>query len=606
MILNNTKTKFIKPLRIPEAFNGIQVNYCKNPTCANFGVPALNPVPGRKNVNDGYNSTGGSTSSQVIKCKICDELPTLKSNQGISEELTRMLAELSPEPAPSCSDTKCAHHGIPVGSGKGYYQSYGMTHSGSKRYLCNSCKKTFTVSVKSTLRQRQSDKNSLIFSCLVRGVAMNPICEIAEIEPETLYQRINFFYEQCKAFSAAYENEFIVGKPIRRFYVAVDRQEYTVNWSNRCDKKNVIMRAIGSADLASGYVFGMHLDFDSSLDAAQIEADAEARKDLAIAHPFRRYARLWLKADYTDAVREYRRNMGKRRNKKSALMQDITDEIADTYDEIIKRPDVEAPIINSSDIKLPAKGMQVHPEYTLYGHFLYLKHLFGSVEKVRFFLDQDSGIRGACLSAFCDEIKARKIDAFYVRIKKDLTVNERERALDDSRRTLGKVMSQNNGLTEDEAKMFMLRTQINDMKPLGKWNDQWLLHPFPKMNEPEKMISFLTNLGDYDIDHMARLYLKAGLHSIDNFFQVLRRRVSLFERPIVTPSAKGSWFAKSPYNPEVVMKMLTIYRVYYNYVKFSKKKYSDRKTPAMRLGFTDKPKSFNDIIKFNSLVGIKP
>lgn len=44
----------------------------------------------------------------------------------------------------------------------------------------------------------------------------------------------------------------------------------------------------------------------------------------------------------------------------------------------------------------------IHEEYTLYGHFLFLRRLLGNVGKFRFYLDQDSGMRAACLSAFCD------------------------------------------------------------------------------------------------------------------------------------------------------------------------------------------------------------
>ena len=69
--------------------------------------------------------------------------------------------------------------------------------------------------------------------------------------------------------------------------------------------------------------------------------------------------------------------------------------------------------------------MQIHAEYTLYGHFFYLKHLLGGVEKLRFFLDQDSGMRAACLAAFQPEMASRRADAFYVRIAKEMTIAEK-------------------------------------------------------------------------------------------------------------------------------------------------------------------------------------
>ena len=51
------------------------------------------------------------------------------------------------------------------------------------------------------------------------------------------------------------------------------------------------------------------------------------------------------------------------------------------------------------------------------------------VEKLRFFLDQDSGMRAAFLSAFQPEIAARRADAFYVRIQRELTINQKRAAV---------------------------------------------------------------------------------------------------------------------------------------------------------------------------------
>lgn len=155
---------------------------------------------------------------------------------------------------------------------------------------------------------------------------MRRICEVADIHPETLYQRIDFSYRQCKVFVANREQALLDGMKVARLYIAVDRQDYTVNWSNQHDKRNVIMHSVGSADHGSGYVFGMHLDFDPTIDPAHVEADASAQNDHAISYPFRRYARLWLKSDYTDYIHQ-RRRMKKRIDR----MKDVSSEIAETY-----------------------------------------------------------------------------------------------------------------------------------------------------------------------------------------------------------------------------------------------------------------------------------
>ncbi|MCX7180357.1 MAG: hypothetical protein NTX56_16885, partial [Proteobacteria bacterium] len=103
--------------------------------------------------------------------------------------------------------------------------------------------------------------------------------------------------------------------------------------------------------------------------------------------------------------------------------------------------------------KLPKKGMLVHSEYTLHGHFLLLRKLLGSTDKVRFFLDQESGIRGACLGAFSDRILENRCDAFYVRIAKDLTVDEKRHRLNDAKAEFDREAAAMPDLTKNEVKL---------------------------------------------------------------------------------------------------------------------------------------------------------
>ena len=51
-------------------------------------------------------------------------------------------------------------------------------------------------------------------------------------------------------------------------------------------KRNVQLSAVGSADNKTGYVFGMHLNFDSTLGAVAVETDAEQIGDCDIPYPF--------------------------------------------------------------------------------------------------------------------------------------------------------------------------------------------------------------------------------------------------------------------------------------------------------------------------------
>lgn len=565
--------------RVPYAVDGIQVNFCKNPTCSNYGVPASVKKqprgPGaRLRGRDNYKIQASGTQWPFLKCLQCNEHPPTKNNLAIQEEFSRLSDYLKPKEEPSCPEPSCSNHAKGINLGKGYYHSFGKTKSGSRRYRCKVCGKTFSIG-KSTLRQKKPHLNKLIFKLLMNKSPFRRICEVAEISPKTLYDKINFLYKQCQIFVGNRERRLLDGMPIRRVYVGVDRQDYMVNWTNRMDKRNTILHAIGSADNETGYVFGMHLNFDPLPDPRKVEQEAFAIGDYGLPHPFRRYARLWLMCDYIEAIdRKNKKKTGKGKGS-------LADEIRDTYAEALSREDIEVFESLNGFTQLPQKGMQVHAEYTLYGHFFLLNKLFTGVEKVRFFLDQDSGMRAACLGAFQSEIQARKCDAFYVRINTKMTVPERQTALRKSRNEFRRVQKMHQKLSKNEVKLLLIKQRLASMIEIGKWKDRWLTHPFPDMSEPQKSICYLTDYGDYDEDHLSWLYNKASMHAIDRFFMQVRRRLSLLERPIASASRAGRmWHGYSSYNPESIIKVLSIFRVFYDYTQTGK----DFKTPAMRLG----------------------
>ncbi len=498
------------------------------------------------------------------------------------------MAELSPRQEPTCPNESCANHSIALSRGSEFYQSFGQTHSGSKRARCKACFKTFSLR-QSTTGHKQPHKNRMIFSLLMNKSPFRRICEVASMQPKALYGKIDFLHAQCLAFMADRESRLLDGMPMARLYLGTDRQDYMVNWMRQEDRRNVVLHAVGTADNATSYVFGMHLNYDAALDVAEIERAAQAAGDYQAQLPFRRYARCWLKKDYDESLRQ--RRSGGHHIATTGLQGDIEE----TYDEAARREDVEVSETQESSRQLPTKGMQIHAEYTLYGHFFFLKRLFGGVEKLRFFMDQDSGMRAACLAAFQPEIKSRVADAFYVRINKQMTVNEKRVAITASRAVFEAARQANPGLSNAELKCLLTKQGLQNMTAIGKWQDKWLTHPFPNMSEPEKAVCYLTDYGDYDEDHLAHLYNKASLHAIDCFFMLVRRRLSILERPIATASRAGRrWYGYSAYNPEIIVKVLGIFRTFYNYCLPGQ----DGKSPAMRLGLAKGKVSMKDIIYF--------
>lgn len=580
-----------KPPRVPPDSGGIQVNFCKNPSCANFGV-VVDETATRGGAShtqpNNYTIVGAGKGLPSARCNLCGASFPLKSNRGIFEEFWRIHGETFP--SPSCPNQLCQNHLVDVDTPKAYH-SFGTTKAGSRRYRCRECQKTFSVKPRGLnpiRRQIRSDRNPLILRMLTGKMPLRRICEAADIGPQVLYERIDFFHRQALAFLADREGR-LPGMDIRRLYIGVDRQDYVINWTKRKDKRNVVLSAVASADNGTGYVFGMHPNFDPLIDSALVEADALACGDALLPFPHRKYARLWLKSDYDAAVAASQGN--------AVPIGGLNSSISAAYFNASRRTDVESPELVGTECMLPESGMQVHAEYTLYGHFLHLRELLGNVEKIRFFLDQDSGMRAACLGAFSGRISAREVDAFYVRIAKDLTVDDKRKRMADAKALFDAEASNHPGLSVDEVRLLLLKAGVSHAKSIGQWKDRWVFHPLPSMSEPEKASCHLTDFGDYSAEHLAWLHNKASLHAVDSWFQRLRRRSSMLERPISSSSNRGrTWNGYSAYRPEQIAKLLTIFRACQNYV-WTGAKSGD--TPAMRLGLAKAPLDYKDIIYFS-------
>ena len=582
--------KSTKPIgrRIPPAVEGIQVNFCKNPECYNFGIPAEENIKGKtlpvldkaetgSRHKDNYSIDGRGNNTPTLKCHACGQKPPIKSNKAIHEELQRMEDHLLPteQDDPSCKTPGCPNQVVPLSEGNGCYTKHGRSKGGSQRYLCKECNVTFAVGSSSTLRQRLPELNELIFKLLVNKVPFHRICEIADINISTLFDKIDFIYGRCRVFAGNFERK-IPSLQFDKLEISADVQEYGINWINSSVKKNVVVSALGSAENRSGFIFGMHVNVDSALDPVETERDAIALGDFNEQPPFRKYARLWLTPDYQASA-----TRSTSKSSKAALTEDIQ---AAYYDESL-REDIESYEAMNVNLNLPHRGMQVHGEYTMYGHFLFLKRLLPGAKKLRFYIEKESAMRAACLSAFVDEIKDGRCEAFYVRINKGMTIHEKDRAMVAGRRLLEDFRATDSSFAEVSdygLRELMLGQMIKDgdFVTYGAFKDKWYSYPAPHKNEPEKAICWLTDTGDHSVPEfvLAKRFLSASLFGIDRFFMSTRRRLSLLERPIASASATGrKWYGYSPYNPSQIVKVLEILRVYHNYV------YATARVPRRKL-----------------------
>ena len=566
--------------RIPVSHLGIQYNTCKNPKCINFGLnPHEHPAA--------YVTTYGGKALPLLKCVACGETPPLKSNVGICDEVARLIAHTNTETPLTCSDEACPNHLVPVGTKKAY-RAYGKTASGTQRYRCNACGKTVSKP-RHDSRQRETYHNIDIFKMLVNKVPLSRIVDMLGISWSLLYNRIDYIHSQCLAFAGNRECKLST-MDLERLNISVDRQDHVINWSQRKDKRNVVLSAIASVDNTSGYVFGVHPNFDGDADKEAIDKESSINGDLTLPTPLRVNARYWLDVDY--------QNSSTRGLKRSSSGYDLLSKVDGKYKATVNREDVENFDDKTSEEQLPSYGIQIHAEYTMIAHFYYLKALMPQVKKWRFFLDQESGIRAAVLAAFKDEVKLHTAEAFYVSINKEMTVDAKRHLTNDARARFKEIKVDYPNMTDAQIKLELLKQAIANVSQIGQWKDRWVKHPLPDMSEPEKAMCWLTEHDTFDADHVAWLYNKATIHGVDSFFEKIRRRVQMFERAIRSSGNDGrAWYGYAAYNPSIVGKLLDIFRVVHNYIDVRKED-GVKSTPATRIGLAKAPVTYKDVLYY--------
>jgi transposase-like protein len=590
--------------RFPPTAKGIQLNHCKNPLCTNFGIPpkaepATKQGGSRKGVARAvpepgdYIVTATSKGRPSLRCELCQETIPMQSNLAVAEELMRLAAYLDHEATASCPKDGCAQYGIPVTSSSAKYKRAGKSAAGTQRYQCRECKTTFSGSSKANARQRVTHKNREVFRLLINKSPLKRIADVTELNMVTLYRKIAFIHEQCLRFAGSRERA-LTERDLPTRYLATDRQKFVINWATRKDRRNIQLLAIATADVETGYVFGMHLNFDPNLDPEMVATDMVRFGDKKLAMPFRRYARVWLSQDY-EAERRLRTPAERAAAEMAAANQALEGEIERTYEEALAREDIESSDMLADERKLPNVGMQVHEQVSMNAHIQFIARLLRRAKKLRFFMDQESGLRAAFMAALTERIQARTADAWYVQVLKETTVDAKRRALKAAMKRFAMARISRPDLGENEIELTLMKEDMARAKEFGHWRDKWVAHPLPIMTEPDKRVCWLTDLGDYDEDHAARLYLKATLHPVDRFFMQVRRRLSLAERAIPSAGNQGRvWNGYAAYRAGNLIQVLEIFRVYYNFCQCG----DDKMTPAMRFGLARGPVAVEDILDF--------
>jgi hypothetical protein len=426
-----------------------------------------------------------------------------------------------------------------------------------------------------THRQRRSRINAPILRLLVNKVPLSRIAELEHVSFPTLYDKITHIHRQCALFTAAREAK-LPRMALGRMILATDRQDYLVNWGSRTSRKTIQLTAVATADRFSGYVFGLAPNFDSSTNQELVEAAWLASDDAIRPPHLRDWARVWTRADYEASLA---RNAGRGGENTRGDVEAVG----------TARADLEADEALIEGQQLPTRGVQVHADYLVHGHYHLLRRLLApGADRITFCLDEDAGLLAACLSAFADRVRDGAAEVVQVRVEKNLTIDQRRRELAQARRQFeaakGKLYPELNDLRAGVRMLESVVRDLRDASPLAssRLAGLWIPNPLPDEAEPRKFWRLISDTDRLSDLRAAWLLRRASLAPIDTVFNALRRRVAMFERPVQSVRrARRAWHIYAPYDPTVLVKLLEIFRVWHNYLWRSP---SDNRTPAERLG----------------------
>jgi len=535
----------------------------------------------------------GSKSSSIpfIQCKKCRECPPLKNNTGINEILK--LWNFSPDNS-SCPNKKCNNNDISIES-LGYYKKNGKTRSGTPRWLCKSCGKSFVERAK--VRPPRSHETPYryedIILGLVNNVPFNRMMELYNVSPKSIYHYIEKAYDSCVRFN--HNREQRLPDILRKrgaVYFATDRQDLLVNWNDRKKRNAIPIKATCSVDAETGFVYRYDIGIDDISISDDVHEESLSNGDVDKAIFFRKYPHLFIPSDMSD---ERRINGYIEQERHKALLKNpsITEEEL-KYLEAQIRPDIELPSFHlTKGTGLPKNCLLLREDYQLYAHYFALNNIFSHTKKIINFADQESGLRAAFMSSFSSKVSSNDAYLFYITFSKGVIQEERESAKYRTTEAINKVKKQFR-CDEQTAKHILCVNAIKkNTKPVGPWRDLWGEHPLETMTEVNKKFSHQTYNGtqsDYEVGY----YLsRASLHRVDNHFMRVRRRVSQLERGLPSASSdRRIWYGKNFYRPDMVKKASTILMTYLNYCPLKDSKF----TPAEKLGIAKGTVRLKDIL----------
>lgn len=601
-----------KPVTL--TFNGsdhkIQKNFCTDPYCKWFNKDQKR-FDNIKNKPYRYKLGTNNDNTKFIRCNSDPEgnsdgitlncYNTALSNWSIAEEIKRLSTNDTVKDMVDNKDyvfhrEDCPKKDLtPFDNPKDFYKR-GKSTGKSQKWQCKLCKKITNElperANSSNYHQKRNDILPRFSDLLISRTPVSRACNILGVSPSTYYNKLEWLYKKCLEFNERHETQAFKKLDFESAWINTDSMIYYLNNVrmrgkggdnyDEVEEQKFPTQLIVSSDVDTRYVFRSDVAYDWNVTINDIADDTIIYREDHLDAFARKNARLRYSYFPVPPVL----------NDKETY-----DEYADELVKVIKRTDY-------------VDGLHVNSTYTTTAHLWLIKQLVNS-KKWRFVTDHDSSLITSTYRAFADDFTKDEALHFICKTEKNKKIKDAYGEWANSQRELNEWADRNgfDKLPQVKKAFEMLKVELVTTPPWEncvdqngiqhpKWANRGFKHPLPSKSEGTRWIDCTSNISDYDIDHITNLFLKVNMHSADSFMQQIRRSLSILERPLVTARGEGKSYIYANFNPRYAQYATTILRTYYNFCLKYKTKDKVYKTPAQRIGLTDKVFDFKDIIYF--------
>lgn len=584
----------------------IQYNHCTNPFCESFG---LSQERFEKVKYKPYRYKLNGANNRRMKTIMCNDLPIVTklpkatlscttntfSNWAVAEELKRLIelqTVVEIEPKYNFHKDGCKYNGTTPFTEKSYFYKRGKSTSNSQKYQCKECKKYTNVLPKkresTTYHQKRNDILHLFSKLLLNKTSVRRTCDMLEIGMKTYYTKLEWLYRCCLEFLDKYETKGFQQRDFNEIWLNTDKMLYNLNNIRRkgkgsfdtsfTDDSALQTHVVITADVHSRYVFRSDVAYDWNFNFEQLKEDT-----------------LLYREDHIDSF--CRKND---RFRLSYYPQAPTKDDDQTFLEY------EEELLKFNNRNKLIKGMHVNSTYTSLAHFWLIKQLVNAKEW-RFVTDDDSSLATAIYRVFSDDIRLYNAHHFVSKIDKTKSTKQKYEEHVEAKRFLTDWGSSHGYSTKSLyvlAELYLqekLQThhfceEVDFPHKRGVvWLNNPIEHPLCPKDKGSYSVDCRTDVSGLDANELASTIMNVKDHAANSFIQQIRRRISILERPLVTATGHGKSYIYANFNPKYAQYALTILRTYYNFcLPFGSGK--TKKTPAQRIGLTDKVFNMKDII----------